>query len=145
MLWMNETFQSHMDLGHTVDSTGRYSSNHRPRVSFWSVVARTGGGAAGWEQVDAPAPQVPPEPPPGEKLLWARPGAQLALSATQRQRKGNVGYYKSESHVSSSSYIDISVSVFTFISTTDVNNGQGWRLDIPLKVLSVLKDNKTKA
>lgn len=47
MLRMNETCQSGMDLGQTVDSTGCYSSNRRPFVSFWPVSVRTGGGAAG--------------------------------------------------------------------------------------------------
>lgn len=75
-----------MDLGHTV-SNGRYSSNHCPVVSFCSVEGRTGGGAAGLGQVDAPAPQVPPKPLPGEKLLWAGQGAELASSAGQRTVK----------------------------------------------------------
>lgn len=47
MLRMNETCQSGMDLRHTVDSTGRYSSNHHPFFRFSHVAARTGGGAAG--------------------------------------------------------------------------------------------------
>lgn len=77
--------KGHRDLGHTVDSNVRYSSNHCFGVSFCSVVARTGGGAAGWEQVDAPAPQALPEPPPGEKLLWAGPGAEPASSTTEEE------------------------------------------------------------
>ena len=86
-----------MDLGHTIDSSGRLSSNHCPWVSSWSVVARTGGRAAGWGQVDALATRVQPVPLPWEKLLWVGQVAELASSATQRdekQKETSVGHIK---------------------------------------------------
>lgn len=47
-------------------------------VSFCSVEARTGGGAAGWEQADAPARPELPEPRPGGRSLWAGQEAERA-------------------------------------------------------------------